>query len=111
MVEESSDMEILCRVFPSQVNFRRSLLSFPRSARAKLVSRHLCLPRQLDQGSCIHCRVQAPTCRSTSRFWVSQTAELPPHRRYIFGYHPHGIIGMGASQSEYFCAVPWICLD
>ena len=26
----------------------------------------------------------------------SQTADLPPDRRYVFGYHPHGVIGMGA---------------
>ncbi|POY71208.1 putative Diacylglycerol O-acyltransferase [Rhodotorula taiwanensis] len=25
-----------------------------------------------------------------------QTAELPPDRKYVFGYHPHGVIGMGA---------------
>jgi len=25
-----------------------------------------------------------------------KTADLPPSRKYIFGYHPHGIIGMGA---------------
>merc|ERR1711939_102323 len=25
-----------------------------------------------------------------------KTADLPPDRKYIFGYHPHGIIGMGA---------------
>ncbi|KAF5386409.1 hypothetical protein D9757_006670 [Collybiopsis confluens] len=25
-----------------------------------------------------------------------ETAELPPDRPYVFGYHPHGIIGMGA---------------
>ncbi|PWN22915.1 DAGAT-domain-containing protein [Microstroma glucosiphilum] len=25
-----------------------------------------------------------------------KTADLPPDRPYIFGYHPHGIIGMGA---------------
>nr|BBA16945.1 diacylgycerol acyltransferase isoform 1 [Rhodosporidiobolus fluvialis] len=25
-----------------------------------------------------------------------KTADLPPTRRYIFGYHPHGVIGMGA---------------
>ncbi|KAI5478556.1 diacylglycerol acyltransferase [Pseudohyphozyma bogoriensis] len=25
-----------------------------------------------------------------------KTADLPPDRRYVFGYHPHGIIGMGA---------------
>lgn len=27
---------------------------------------------------------------------VIKTAELPADRPYIFGYHPHGIIGMGA---------------
>ncbi|ORY69268.1 diacylglycerol acyltransferase [Leucosporidium creatinivorum] len=41
-----------------------------------------------------------------SRFWVwfvgffpvslIKTADLPPDRKYVFGYHPHGIIGMGA---------------
>ncbi|GAA5951305.1 hypothetical protein JCM10213_007626 [Rhodosporidiobolus nylandii] len=25
-----------------------------------------------------------------------KTADLPSNRRYIFGYHPHGVIGMGA---------------
>ncbi|GJN92241.1 hypothetical protein Rhopal_005271-T1 [Rhodotorula paludigena] len=25
-----------------------------------------------------------------------KTADLPPDRKYIFGYHPHGVIGMGA---------------
>ncbi|CAO1628003.1 unnamed protein product [Parajaminaea phylloscopi] len=25
-----------------------------------------------------------------------KTADLPPDRPYVFGYHPHGIIGMGA---------------
>jgi hypothetical protein len=25
-----------------------------------------------------------------------KTHELPPDRKYVFGYHPHGIIGMGA---------------
>ncbi|CEQ38705.1 SPOSA6832_00150 [Sporobolomyces salmonicolor] len=25
-----------------------------------------------------------------------QTADLPPDRKYVFGYHPHGVIGMGA---------------
>ncbi|GAA5923466.1 diacylglycerol O-acyltransferase [Sporobolomyces koalae] len=25
-----------------------------------------------------------------------KTAELPPDRKYVFGYHPHGVIGMGA---------------
>ncbi|GAA6064023.1 hypothetical protein JCM10212_004255 [Sporobolomyces blumeae] len=24
------------------------------------------------------------------------TADLPPDRKYVFGYHPHGVIGMGA---------------
>ncbi|GAA5844974.1 hypothetical protein JCM11251_003169 [Rhodosporidiobolus azoricus] len=28
--------------------------------------------------------------------FLLQTADLPPSRRYIFGYHPHGVIGMGA---------------
>ncbi|KAL7280647.1 hypothetical protein ACG7TL_005586 [Trametes sanguinea] len=27
---------------------------------------------------------------------VHKTCELPPDRPYVFGYHPHGIIGMGA---------------
>ncbi|KAM0755391.1 diacylglycerol acyltransferase [Meredithblackwellia eburnea MCA 4105] len=41
-----------------------------------------------------------------SRFWkwfagyypvsLIKTADLPPERKYVFGYHPHGIIGMGA---------------
>ncbi|GAA5967241.1 hypothetical protein JCM8115_005438 [Rhodotorula mucilaginosa] len=41
-----------------------------------------------------------------SRVWVwfagyypvslIKTADLPPDRRYVFGYHPHGVIGMGA---------------
>ncbi|KDE09727.1 hypothetical protein MVLG_00129 [Microbotryum lychnidis-dioicae p1A1 Lamole] len=41
-----------------------------------------------------------------SRFWVwftgyypislVKTVDLPPDRKYVFGYHPHGIIGMGA---------------
>ncbi|KAK4055277.1 diacylglycerol O-acyltransferase 1 [Microbotryomycetes sp. JL201] len=41
-----------------------------------------------------------------SKFWrwfagffpvsLIKTADLPPERRYVFGYHPHGIIGMGA---------------
>ncbi|KAL8284227.1 hypothetical protein RQP46_004976 [Phenoliferia psychrophenolica] len=41
-----------------------------------------------------------------SRYWkwfagyypvsLIKTAELPPDRKYVFGYHPHGIIGMGA---------------
>nr|XP_018259311.1 2-acylglycerol O-acyltransferase 2 [Kwoniella dejecticola CBS 10117]OBR81469.1 2-acylglycerol O-acyltransferase 2 [Kwoniella dejecticola CBS 10117] len=49
-------------------------------------------------------------------FWTyfareSSEAELPPDRPYLFGYHPHGIIGMGAfatfategtNFSEYF---------
>ncbi|GAA5866383.1 hypothetical protein JCM5296_006695 [Sporobolomyces johnsonii] len=25
-----------------------------------------------------------------------KTADLPPDRKYVFGYHPHGVIGMGA---------------
>lgn len=25
-----------------------------------------------------------------------KTQDLPPDRKYVFGYHPHGIIGMGA---------------
>ncbi|GAA5981439.1 hypothetical protein JCM10908_004109 [Rhodotorula pacifica] len=28
--------------------------------------------------------------------YLQQTADLPPDRRYVFGYHPHGVIGMGA---------------
>ncbi|KAF8647582.1 hypothetical protein AX16_006604 [Volvariella volvacea WC 439] len=42
----------------------------------------------------------------SSRFWkyfadyypasFLKEAELPPDRPYVFGYHPHGIIGMGA---------------
>ncbi|KAH9479273.1 Diacylglycerol O-acyltransferase 2B [Psilocybe cubensis] len=40
----------------------------------------------------------------SSRFWryfadyypASYEAELPADRPYVFGYHPHGIIGMGA---------------
>ncbi|GAA6032011.1 hypothetical protein JCM8097_003387 [Rhodosporidiobolus ruineniae] len=41
-----------------------------------------------------------------SRLWVwfaeyypvslIKTADLPSNRKYIFGYHPHGVIGMGA---------------
>ncbi|BGP52604.1 hypothetical protein JCM8202_004869 [Rhodotorula sphaerocarpa] len=41
-----------------------------------------------------------------SRVWVwfagyypvslIKTANLPPNRSYVFGYHPHGVIGMGA---------------
>ncbi|KAI0343355.1 DAGAT-domain-containing protein [Trametopsis cervina] len=41
-----------------------------------------------------------------ARFWqyfadyypasVLKTCDLPPDRPYVFGYHPHGIIGMGA---------------
>ncbi|GAA5969140.1 hypothetical protein JCM11641_007482 [Rhodosporidiobolus odoratus] len=41
-----------------------------------------------------------------SRIWVwfaeyypvslIKTADLPADRRYVFGYHPHGVIGMGA---------------
>jgi 2-acylglycerol O-acyltransferase 2 len=27
---------------------------------------------------------------------LHRTQELPPTRKYIFGYHPHGIISMGA---------------
>ncbi|RSH83326.1 diacylglycerol O-acyltransferase 1 [Apiotrichum porosum] len=27
---------------------------------------------------------------------IVKEAELPPDKRYVFGYHPHGIIGMGA---------------
>lgn len=42
---------------------------------------------------------------------IVKEAELPPNRPYLFGYHPHGIIGMGAfatfategtNFSEYF---------
>lgn len=42
----------------------------------------------------------------TSRYWtwfvgyypvsLIKTAPLPATRKYVFGYHPHGIIGMGA---------------
>jgi 2-acylglycerol O-acyltransferase 2 len=28
-----------------------------------------------------------------------KTQDLPPDRRYVFGYHPHGIIGVGAIGS------------
>ncbi|GAA6028583.1 hypothetical protein NBRC10512_007884 [Rhodotorula toruloides] len=41
-----------------------------------------------------------------SRIWVwfagyypvslIKSADLPPDRKYVFGYHPHGVIGMGA---------------
>jgi 2-acylglycerol O-acyltransferase 2 len=27
---------------------------------------------------------------------LQKTAELPAEKTYIFGYHPHGIIGLGA---------------
>jgi 2-acylglycerol O-acyltransferase 2 len=30
---------------------------------------------------------------------LHRTQELPPTRKYIFGYHPHGIISMGAFAS------------
>ncbi|WVQ81125.1 hypothetical protein IAT38_003247 [Cryptococcus sp. DSM 104549] len=45
---------------------------------------------------------------------IVKEADLPPDRTYLFGYHPHGIIGMGAfatfategtSFSEYFPGV------
>ncbi|WVR08931.1 hypothetical protein IAU60_005990 [Kwoniella sp. DSM 27419] len=48
-------------------------------------------------------------CRLTRT--LLQEADLPPDRPYLFGYHPHGIIGMGAfatfategtNFSEYF---------
>jgi 2-acylglycerol O-acyltransferase 2 len=32
---------------------------------------------------------------------LHRTQELPPTRKYIFGYHPHGIISMGAFAA--FC--------
>ena len=28
-----------------------------------------------------------------------KTQDLPSDRRYVFGYHPHGIIGVGAIGS------------
>nr|BBA16946.1 diacylgycerol acyltransferase isoform 2 [Rhodosporidiobolus fluvialis] len=52
------------------------------------------IDKQLDQ--------EPPTFADASHFprrpflLPSQTADLPPTRRYIFGYHPHGVIGMGA---------------
>ncbi|BGP21575.1 diacylglycerol O-acyltransferase 1 [Rhodotorula toruloides] len=37
-----------------------------------------------------------PATSELSANSLIKTADLPPDRKYVFGYHPHGVIGMGA---------------
>lgn len=64
---------------------------------------------ELDHACNLVCGVLPPHGQSPSRspnsilshpgyFPISlvKTQDLPADRKYVFGYHPHGIIGMGA---------------
>ena len=57
------------------------------------------LPCKLDQGEHLSSPCPASWGTSISIYSASsllQSADLPPDRSYVFGYHPHGIIGVGA---------------
>lgn len=54
------------------------------------------LPDQHDQGKHLRDRLATLLVLTSAPPPRPQTADLPPDRPYIFGYHPHGIIGMGA---------------
>uniref|UniRef100_A0A6V3P7F3 Acyltransferase n=1 Tax=Lotharella globosa TaxID=91324 RepID=A0A6V3P7F3_9EUKA len=43
-----------------------------------------------------------PTHRIVAKYYPSQlikTADLPPDQNYLFGYHPHGVISVGAQTN------------
>lgn len=65
--------------------------------------------KQLDQGESDRCSplaragaiavTRTRSALSMRRLTLArplQSADLPPDQRYVFGYHPHGVIGMGA---------------
>jgi hypothetical protein len=108
-------MGLVRRILPRQVRCLRSPCDFGFPAPC---SRPTCptgyLPtfrQQLDQGqsalsSAVIVSRDAASAYRRDRglggrgrsltFFPRQTADLPPDRKYVFGYHPHGVIGMGA---------------
>jgi len=68
--------------------------SFSKRSLIKVRRAHALLPQ--STAGCVRVADAAQDVPADPLSLALQSADLPPDQRYVFGYHPHGVIGMGA---------------